>query len=134
MSQIDAILHFADRATAMADAVVISQTYLDGQSVRQWLGQNVVECQIWRNSLDTLDGNGNPVHHPLAGFFVLISLPNVIPALFNHSAVQGVFDRDLINAGDVTGILKSPFTNAVLRDFRVSPLFAGMRPFWEIIP
>lgn len=130
MSQCDAVLKFPDRATAMADAVVISQTYLDGQSVRQWLGQNVVECQIWRASQDTVDGLGNPVHHPLPGFFVLVSLPAVIPALLNHAAVQLVVDRDKMNAGQAGMVLKSGVSNAILQDIRISPIFAGMSPPW----
>lgn len=133
--QYDYVLKFADKTTAMADATAVSQTYLDGQGVRQWATSNVVELTVWRNSQDTNggndpDGNAIIVHHPLAGYFVLFSLPRVVPALVNHPAVQLVVDRDQMNAGTPGFVLASGVSNAILQDIRFSPVFAGMNPPW----
>jgi hypothetical protein len=71
-----------------------------------------------------------PVHHPLAGYFVMISLDHVVPALLNHAAVQLVVDRDMMNARQPGAVLKSTVGNVVLQDLRFSPVFAGMNPPW----
>src|SRR4051812_42819408 len=110
MGQIDYFLKFASRAAAKADAVAGLQTVNDDLGVNQWLASNCVEVTIWRNSQDTLDGQGNPVHTPLAGFYVLISLNHVVPALLNHAAVQLVVDRDAMNTRTPGFVLKSGVT------------------------
>ena len=75
---IDYFLKFASRAEALADAIAGLET--KGTTVKQWALDHVVECQIWRNSQDTQEivtGPGGEqitvtVHHPLAGFYVLL--------------------------------------------------------------
>lgn len=133
MRQYDAILKFADKATAIADATAALNTYTDEQSLKQFAQDHCLEVTIWRNSQDTTDSDGNAVHHPLSGYFILISLDHVVPALRDHPALQVAFNRDLINADNAAGVLISPYSNTLLKDFRVSPLFAGMRPFWEVL-
>jgi len=130
MSQIDYILKFADKATAVADAVAVLQTYTDAQSVKQFAQDHCLELTVWRNSQDTTDGSGNAVHHPLAGYFVLISMPGVIPAVLNHSAVQIVVDRDKMNAGQGGFLLANNIAGAILQDIRFSPVFTGMNVPW----
>lgn len=130
MGQIDYFLKFSSRAAAKADAVAALETVLDDQGTAQWLLSNVVEVTAWRASQDTTDGQGNVVHTPLSGFFVLISLNRVVPALRDHSAVQLVVDRDAMNARTPGFVLKSGVTNLILQDLRISPVFAGMNPPW----
>lgn len=125
MAQYDCVLKFASRAAAKADAVAMMQTVLDDQGVRQWLFSNCVEVDVWRNSQDVGDA-----HTLLSGFFVLISLPQVVPALRDHAAVQLVVDRDKMNARQAGAVLATGLSNAILQDIRISPIFAGMNPPW----
>jgi len=128
-NQIDCVAKWTDKATAMADAQAVLQTSLDGQGVRQWLASNVMEIQPWRDSQDTLDSDGNVVHHPLSGYFVLISLDHVMPALRDEPAIQVCIDRDKMNAGQGGFVLKSNVSNAILQDIRFG-VFAGMNVPW----
>ncbi len=125
MSQIDYILRFASRAAAKADAVVGLQTVNDDQGAKQWLASNAVEVTVWRDSQDV-----GGVHTPLSGFYVLISLDQIVPALRDHAAAQLVIDRDMMNARTPGFVLKSGVSNAILQDLRISPIFAGMNPPW----
>lgn len=128
MPQIDVILKYASRAAALAD--LVAQTNIDNQNVRDFLSDRAIpNLQVWRASQDVAgtDADGNPTvtHNYLSGFFVLISLPRVVPALRDDAAVQVVIDRDKANAREAGAILKSTVGAAVLQDLRFSPVFAG---------
>jgi hypothetical protein len=111
---IDCILKFTSKAAALTALA----NHTDGQD---WLPDHVLpDVKVWRTSQDVGD-----VHTYLTGYFVMISLPQAVPALNNIAAVQFVVDRDLANAWQPGMILKANLTNAVLQDLRVSPLFAG---------
>lgn len=129
MSQYDAMLKFTDRATAIADAVALTQTYLDDQGIRQFFNQNCLVTSPWRDSQDTVDGNGNPVHHLLVGFFVIASFDHIVFALRDHPALQFAVDRDKMNARQTGMVLKSNIAGALLQDIRFA-CFAGMDPPW----
>ncbi|MES2367476.1 MAG: hypothetical protein V4563_16490, partial [Pseudomonadota bacterium] len=62
-------------------------------------------------------------HTPLAGWYGIISVPQVLPGLVNHSALQIGIDRDLAAAG-ATAIIKCNIT-AILQDLRFAPVFMG---------
>src|SRR5438105_1694402 len=117
---IDAVLKFADATTAKA--ALASHAPTDDQGVRQWAFDHVLPVTVWRNSQDVTDGQGNATHTPLAGFFVLVSLAQVVPALRDLAAVQFVVDRDAANARTPGAVLKSNVSNAVLQDLRMSPV------------
>jgi hypothetical protein len=85
---------------------------------------------IWRDSQDVPDGQGGFIHTPLTGFFILVSLPNVLPALRDLAAVQVVVDRDLAKARQPGAVIKSNVTNAILQDLRWSPILAGSDNPW----
>ncbi len=130
--QIDVVLKFADVATAKADAVVLSH-YDAVQDA--FAGDRVIpNVKVWRTSQDVAgtDAQGNPTvtHTYLPGFFVLISLPRVVPELRDHAAVQVVIDRDKANARQAGMILRKTVTNAVMQDLRWSPVFAGSDYPW----
>jgi hypothetical protein len=61
--QYDVVLKFTDKATAIADATAALQTFTDPQGAKQWLGSNVVELTVWRNSQDTTTTDGQGQHH-----------------------------------------------------------------------
>lgn len=140
MSPIDYILRFTDAATAKADAQMLASALgADDQGVKQFRADHcLVFAAVWRNSQDTTTtGTGPdgqqitvPVHHPMTGFFVLVSLQQIVPALRDHAAVQLVIDRDKLNARQAGMIIRSTVGAVVLQDIRFSPVFAGMDPPW----
>ena len=130
--QIDVVLKFADRPTAIADATAVLDTYVDadGDGLRHFLPNHVIEnVKVWRASQDV-----GGVHTYLAGWFCLISLPSEQAAklapLQNHPAVTVVINRDKANAGQVGAIIRSTVSNAILQDLRMSPVFAGSDYPW----
>ena len=130
--QIDVILKFADMATAKADFVVASH-YDAVQDA--FAGDRVIpNVKVWRASQDVggTDGQGNPTvtHTFLPGYFVLISLPRVVPALRDHAAVQIVINRDKANARQAGMTLRKTVSDVVMQDLRFSPVFAGFDPPW----
>lgn len=112
---IDYIAKFADQATAMADATFVAQV-VGGD----WLRDHCTPITVWRNSQDV-----GGVHTPLAGFFVLISLNNIVPALRDHAAIQLVIDSDKAAARQAGMVIKSNVSGAILQDIRLQPIFAG---------
>lgn len=116
---IDYFLKYADEATAKT---ALASRVRGGEWPTEYC---IAGVTIWRASQDTLAGNGGIVHTPLAGFFILVSLPNIIPALRDLAAVQVVIDRDLALARQAGAVIKSNVTNAILQDMVISPVFAG---------
>ena len=126
---IDYILRYADEATAKT--ALASRLKPDDQGVLQWPGDYCLPgVQMWRQSQDTIDGNGNTVHAYLTGFYILVSLPIVLPALRDLAAVQVVVDRDKAVARQAGAVIKSNVSNAILQDIRWSPVYAGSNNPW----
>lgn len=121
---IDYILKFADEATAKA--ALASRLKADDQGVTQWPTDYCLPgITIWRTSQDVSDGQGGFIHTPLVGFFILISLPNILPALRDLAVVQVVIDRELARTRTIGAVIKSNVTNAILQDIHFSPVYAG---------
>jgi hypothetical protein len=117
--QIDYYLKFSDEATALAQL----QLFINSTS---WPTDYCIpNIQIWRNSQDIVDGQGNVTHAYLTGFFVLCSFKQNINALTNLAPVQVVIDRDKAKARLVGGVIKSNLSNPILQDIRISPIFSG---------
>lgn len=119
---IDYFFKFTNVAAAKADPVV--QQNMD--TLRTiWRNDYVlVDLQVWRPSQDVAGPNdsfGNPtvIHTFLTGWFVMVSLPNQVPVLLNHSALQFALDRD-----GPPYVIKNNI-GAVMQDVRVSPIFMG---------
>lgn len=126
MPQIDVILRFASLAAAKADASV-RQHYDAIEDL--FAGDRVIpNIKVWRASQDVAgtDGEGNPTvtHTYLTGWFVLVSLPRLVPALRDHAAVQVVIN------GETNEIIRKTVTNAVMQDLRFEPVFAGRDYPW----
>ncbi len=124
MSMYDYFFKFTDEAAAIADA---SGTiyYSPGFTLRSvvypgaWNTWRVVPgIKVWRASQDI-----GGVHTFLPGWFGMIMVPQIIPALINHSALQLALDRDAISIGQ-PGILKCNIT-AILQDLRFQPVPLG---------
>lgn len=112
---IDYFLKFADEATALAALQQFTNR-------TDWpLDYCIPGIQLWRVSQDVAG-----VHTFLPGFFVLVSLRNLVPALRDLAAVQVVIDRDKGNAGQVGAVVKSNVSNLILQDIRIAPVFAGI--------
>lgn len=112
---IDYFLKFADEATAKA---ALAQ-HLDAAG--NWGASYVIGgITVWRNSQDV-----GITHTPLAGFFMLVSLPTIVPALRDAAAVQVVIDRDMAKARQVGAVIKSNLSAPLLQDIRIAPVFAG---------
>ncbi len=126
---IDYFFKFTDEASAIADA---SGTiyYSAGFTLRSvvypgtWNPYRTIpNLQVWRTSQDI-----GGVHSFLPGWFGMIMVPQTIPALTNHSALQLAIDREAISAGQ-PGILKCNVT-AILQDLRFQPVPMGSQyPF-----
>lgn len=127
MGQIDYVMKWADLATAKADVVASANMRSD---LADWLRDHCTEIQVWRNSQDTTDVDGNVVHVYLPGFFVLISVRRRIAAIENDVACQLGLDRDMMNARQPGFVLISNVSPAVLQDIRFQPVFAGMDVPW----
>lgn len=126
MPQIDVMLKFASLAVAKADLIVQRYMALDDAQQSQFAPDLVIpDVKVWRASQDV-----NGVHSYLSGYYILVSLPQVIPSLRDHPAVQVAVDRDKMNARQSGMILKSNVTNAVLQDLHFQPIYAGMEPPW----
>lgn len=85
---------------------------------------------IWRESQDTFDSDGNAVHTPLTGFYILVSLERAIPALRDLAAVQVVVNRDKAVERQAGAVIKSNVSNEILQDIRWSPVYAGSENPW----
>jgi hypothetical protein len=129
---IDYFLKYADEATAKTALAQFLITDRDG--VAQWPTDLCIpDVKIWRASQDVttnvtgLGGETMPVvtHAYLPGFFILVSLDRIRPALVNLPAVQAVLDREKAVARQAGAVIKSNLSNAVLQDIRISPVFAG---------
>jgi hypothetical protein len=122
--QYDAVLKYATRADALADPNV--QQHMDALRTL-FAGDRVIpDIKVWRASQDNPDGT----HNYLAGYFVLISLPRLVVALRDDTAVQVVIDRDLANQGLPGAIVRSTVGAVVLQDIRFEPVFAGSSYPW----
>lgn len=129
--QYDAIVKFNTLAAAKADPDV--QKFWNA-SGGDWDRSGVIEVQVWRASQDVTgtDADGNPTvtHTYLPGLFWLISLPRLVPALRDNTAIQVVLNRDKCRARVAGCVIKSNVSNAVLQDIRISPTFeADAYPF-----
>lgn len=116
MPQIDVILRFTSRAAAKDDPAVRAYLRRNEADTDDDFAPDAIipNVKVWRASQDV-----NGVHNYLAGFFVLVSLPRIVPALRDHDAVQVV-----INA-DTNAVLRKTVSNAVMQDLRFEPVFAG---------
>ena len=121
--QFDYVLQFANLAALKADATAAAAGLTSDQA--DFLRDRAMQVQVWRNSQDTTDGQGNVTHTLLPGLFILISLDRNIPALTNHAAVQLVINRDKCNARQAGCIVRSTVSNPVLQDIRIAPVFMG---------
>ncbi len=133
---IDFFFKFTDEATAISDAagtVYYTATATVNGNLRpgSWNPDRVAPgITVWRASQDTIGTTSigttivtTIIHTPLAGWYGIISVPQVLPGLVNHSALQIGIDRDLAAAG-ATAIIKCNVT-AVLQDLRFAPVFMG---------
>jgi hypothetical protein len=117
---IDALVKFADLATAQADPVV--QQHMDALHTLFRADYVLADVKVWRASQDV----GN-VHTFLTGWFVLISLPSLTPAaiaLRDHAALQVCIDADKAKLRQAGMVLKSN-VGGILQDVRMGPIFAG---------
>lgn len=121
MTQYDAILRFNNLAAAQADPVVGPHINADGVPY----SDHAQVVAIWRASQDTVDGNGNPVHTPLAGYYIWVSADRNIPAIRTHDAVQVIINRDKLNAREPGGVIRSTVGGAILQDIRIAPVYLG---------
>jgi hypothetical protein len=126
---IDYFLKYADEATAKT--ALAQYLVMDRDGVGQWpLDLCIPDVKIWRDSQDVTtpgpNGKGPIITHTyLPGFFILVSLDRVRPALVNLPAVQVVIDREKAVARQAGAVIKSGVSNAVLQDIRISPVFSG---------
>lgn len=135
MPQIDVMLKFASLAAAKADPVVQRYTALDDAQQSQFMPDLVIpDVKVWRASQDVAgtdaEGNSMVTHTYLTGYYVLVSLPQVVTALRDNPAVQVAVDRDKMNSRQTGMVLKSNVTTPVLQDLRFQPVYAGMNPPW----
>jgi hypothetical protein len=128
---IDALLNFTSLAAAKADPVLLA--HMD--QLQAWRGSYVLpDVKSWRVSQDVAgtDADGNPkvTHVYRTGWTLMISLPQVVPALFNHAALIVMIDRDRVIANQTGQILKANVTTPVMQDTRWEPVFAGVEYPW----
>lgn len=123
MSQIDVVLKFADLATAKADPAV--RNHMDDLQEMFAADRVIPNIKIWRASQDV-----GGVHNYVAGWYALISLDHIVPALRDHAAVALVIDRDKANARIAGAVIRSTVGAAVLQDMRMEPVFAGCDYPW----
>jgi hypothetical protein len=128
MPQIDVVLKFASRAAAIA--ALSDYVRPDEDGIARFSRDRIMpDIKVWRVSQDVIgtDGEGNSTvtHNYLAGYYVLVSLPRVVPALRDRAEVQFVYDRDKANARQSGAVLRSTVGPAVLQDIRFEPVFAG---------
>jgi hypothetical protein len=132
--QIDVILKFTDLATALADPVVQQHLSTDAQG-RLTVPQAdhvIPDIKVWRVSQDVAgsitgpDGQSIPTvtHTYLPGYFALVSLPQIVPALRDHPAVQVVINRD------TNAVIRRGISPALLNDLRFDPVYAGCNYPW----
>lgn len=116
---IDYILKFADEAAAKTALAARLKT-------GEWPSDYCLPgITLWRDSQDIPDGQGGFIHTPLVGFFILVSLDRILPALRDLAVVQVVIDRELARTRTAGAVIKSNVTNLVLQDIRFSPIYAG---------
>jgi hypothetical protein len=115
---IDYFVKYASLAAAKADPLV--QAHMDQLQTIFDESRVLINPVVWRASQDV-----NGVHTPLTGFYLVISLPNLVPALRDAASVQVVIDREKANARQPGAVIKSNLTTAVLQDIRFEPVFAG---------
>ena len=115
---IDYFLKYAGVAAAKADPLI--QAHMDRLQTLFDEGCIIVDPDVWRASQDV-----GGVHTYLSGFFLIISLPNLVPALRDAASVQFVIDREKAKARQAGAIIKNNLTNTVLQDIRFEPIFAG---------
>lgn len=131
---IDYFLQFASRNAAKTDPDIAEHYDQLEDLFNAGMVMTSPKLKFWRDSQDVAgtDGEGNPTvtHTYLPGFYILVSLPNVVNKLVNHSAVQLVLDVEKINERDWSGILKRNVTVPVLKDLRWSPVWAGRKYPW----
>lgn len=113
---IDYFMKYADEATAKT--ALASRLTSDGG----WpLDLCIPGVQFWRVSQDNGDGS----HNYLPGFFIVVSLPTIVPALRDLGSVQVVIDREKAKARQSGAVIKSNVSNAILQDLMFSPVPAG---------
>lgn len=117
---IDYIFTFTDKATALADSNAVG--HFTGTT---WNSDHVQEITVWRTSQDTVDGSGNTVHTPLAGYWLWVSWPKQVTALTNHANLKVAIDRERLTKRLGSAIIKSNVSNAILQDVMISPVYMG---------
>lgn len=123
---VDYAFKFADEATALADATMLAGPF-NGLG---WLLDHVVVVQAWRPSQDVTSGSPPVTTHTfLTGFFVVVSIdrPSLIPALFNHAALQFALNRTAREVGQAF-VLKNNI-GGVITDIAAQPLFEMSNPY-----
>lgn len=135
MPQIDAIVKFTDLATALTDPVVQQHASRDAQGNLVFQNDHVIaDIKVWRVSQDVNGATTGPdgqtiptvTHTFLSGYFALISLPQIIPALRDHPAIQVVINRDantIIRRGIGINL-------ALLNDMCFAPIYMGCTYPW----
>jgi hypothetical protein len=125
---IDYFLKFASEAAAKT--ALSSRLGTDEQGNLVWPRSYCFPgLQFWLASQDVAgtDSDGNPIltHTYLPGYFIMVSLPNVLAALRDSAPVQIVIDRDLAASRSQGAVIKSNVSVAILQDLRFSPVPAG---------
>lgn len=124
---IDCVLKFASEAAAIAA--------LPDDAPRGWLLDHCIPgITVWRKSQEVVGPIIDPIVGsvstttitPLVGFFVLVAMNALRPAVINLAQVQFAADRDMAAARTPGMVVKSNLTTAALQDIRVAPLFSGM--------
>lgn len=124
---IDALLNFTSVQAAKNDPVLAA--HMD--QLQNWRGSYVLpDVKSWRVSQDTLNANGDPVHSYRTGWSLIIALPNVASALFNHSNLIVMIDRNKAIARVPGQLLKVNVTQVIMQDTRWEPVFAGCDYPW----
>lgn len=116
---------------ARQDVAALAEMKDDDFNVKQFVQDHVIlDLKVWRNSQDTTDQDGNPVHNYLPGYFAFISANRRIAAIENSSAVQVCINITKMNNNEGGFVVLSNYSNAILKDVRFEPVFMGMNLPW----
>lgn len=115
--QFDYVLGFADQATAAADAQASGHW---NAGTAAWASDHAMPVVIKRISTGV----------PIVGFFVLISIDRVVPALRDHTALKIVIDRDRCIARQTGCVVRSTVGGVILQDMTINPVFMGSDLPW----
>lgn len=130
----DALLNFPSAAAARNDPVL--SRHMD--QLQAWQGSYVLpDVKAWRPSQDhsigpdPMDPSIPMIAHTYrAGWNLVISLPQIVPALLNHPNLIVMIDRDAALANRTGMIVKANVSQAAMQDTRWEPVFAGCDYPW----